>query len=57
MYSVSIEGLPDFIDDIIDRVAKEFGFPKDNIFLQAVDMREGGKIHPHYDASTSGYIC
>jgi len=57
MYSVSIEGLPGFIGDIIDKVAKEFGFPKDNIFLQAVDMREGGKIHPHYDASTSGYIC
>ena len=57
MYSVSSDRLPGFIDDIIDRVAKEFGFSKDNIFLQAVDMREGGKIHPHYDASINGYIC
>lgn len=56
MYSVSSDGLPDFIHDIINRVAERFGFSKDNIYLQAVDMSEGGKIHPHYDASINGYI-
>jgi hypothetical protein len=56
IYNVSNEGVPTFIHTIIDKIAKEFGFSKDNIFLQAVDMREGGKIHPHYDASISGYI-
>lgn len=56
IYNVSNERLPEFIYDIIDRMAKNFGFSKDNIFLQAVDMREGGKIKPHYDASLNGYI-
>jgi len=53
---VSKEELPIFIYDIIERISKEFNFPKDNIFLQAVDMRKGGKINPHYDAAIDGYI-
>ena len=53
---VSQDPLPDFIYDIIDRISKEFNFPKDNIFLQAIDMNKGGKINPHYDASFDGYI-
>jgi hypothetical protein len=53
---VSKEGLPSFIFNIIDRISEEFNFPKDNIFLQAVDMSKGGKINPHYDASIDGYI-
>ena len=53
---VSKELLPDFIYNIIDRITKEFNFPKDNIFLQAVDMNRGGKINPHYDASIDGYV-
>jgi hypothetical protein len=53
---VSKEELPLFIYDIIERISKEFNFPKDNIFLQAVDMKKGGKISPHYDASIDGYI-
>ena len=53
---VSREPLPDFIYNIVDRISKEFNFPKDNIFLQAVDMAKGGKINPHYDAAVDGYI-
>ena len=53
---VSKDELPLFIYDIIERISKEFNFPKDNIFLQAVDMKKGGKISPHYDASIDGYI-
>lgn len=53
---VSKESLPDFIYNIIDRISKEFNYPKDNIFLQAVDMNKGGKINPHYDASIDGYV-
>ena len=53
---VSKDPLPDFIHNIIDKISKEFNFPKDNIFLQAVDMNKGGKINPHYDASIKGYI-
>jgi hypothetical protein len=54
--NVSREPLPDFVYNIIDRISEEFNFPKDNIFLQAVDMSKGGKITPHYDASIDGYI-
>ena len=54
--NVSHDPLPDFIHKIIDRISKEFKFPKDNIFLQAVDMNKGGKINPHYDAAIDGYI-
>ena len=53
---VSNEPLPDFIYNIIDRISKEFNYPKDNVFLQAVDMNKGGKINPHYDASIDGYV-
>ena len=53
---VSKEELPDFIHNIIDRITQEFGFPKNHIFLQAVDMNEGGKINPHYDASVEGHV-
>ena len=53
---VSKEGLPSFIFNIIDRISEEFNFPKDNVFLQAVDMNKGGKINPHYDASIDGYV-
>ena len=53
---VSKEPLPDFIYKIIDRISEKFNFPKNNIFLQAVDMNKGGKINPHYDASIDGYI-
>jgi hypothetical protein len=54
--NVSKEGLPSFIFNIIDRISEEFNFPKDNVFLQAVDMNKGGKINPHYDASIDGYV-
>ena len=53
---VSKEGLPSFIFNIIDKISEEFNFPKDNVFLQAVDMNKGGKINPHYDASIDGYV-
>jgi len=53
---VSKDILPSFIYKIIDRISEEFNYPKDNIFIQAVDMNKGGKIQPHYDASIDGYI-
>jgi hypothetical protein len=53
---VSNETLPEFIYKIIDRISDEFNFPKDNVFLQSVDMNKGGKINPHYDASIDGYV-
>ena len=53
---VSFEKIPDIITSLINRISCEFNFPKDNIFLQAVNMYKGGKIEAHYDASVNGYI-
>jgi hypothetical protein len=53
---VRLEKLPDFIYALLDRIAEDFDFSKENVFLQAVDMRKGGKIFPHYDAAVAGYI-
>ncbi len=53
---VSNDQLPDFIHAVIDRISNELNLPKENIFLQAVDMNKGGKINPHYDASIDGYV-
>ena len=53
---VSKEPLPEFIYKLIDKISETFKFPKDNIFLQAVDMKKGGKINPHYDASIDGCV-
>jgi len=48
--------LPNVIYDIIDRIAEFKHISKDNIYLQVVDMKKGGKITPHYDAALNGYI-
>lgn len=53
---VSTDKLPDFIYNIIYKISELMNFPKEHIFLQAVDMNKGGKINPHYDASIDGYI-
>jgi hypothetical protein len=53
---VSNDILPDFIHNIFDRISIEFNLPKNNIYLQAVDMNKGGKINAHYDAAIDGYI-
>jgi len=56
VHKVEKDGVPEFIQILIDRVANLLNLPKDNTFIQAVDMRQGGKINPHYDASINGYI-
>jgi len=48
--------VPIFIKEIINRVSNALDLPNNNIFMQAVDMRQGGKINPHYDAAIDGYI-
>lgn len=53
---VSYEEVPQLIHSIIDRLSVYLKIPKDNVFLQAIDMGRGGKISPHYDASITGYI-
>lgn len=53
---VSSDDLPEFIHILINRISEKFNFPKENVFLQAVDMRKGGKINPHYDAAIDGYV-
>lgn len=53
---VSKETIPDFIINIQSRIAKDFNFPLDNIFFQAVDMPSSSSIGAHYDASLKGFI-
>jgi len=48
--------LPVVINNLIDRISLFVGLPKENVFLQAVDMHSGGTIRPHYDISVEGYI-
>ena len=48
--------LPEVINNLIDRISLFVGLPKENAFLQAVDMHSGGTIRPHYDISVEGYI-
>lgn len=48
--------VPNFIRDIISRISKEIDLPTDHVFLQAVDMKQGGHITPHYDAAIDGYV-
>lgn len=52
----SSEPLPALINSLVDRISEEFGFSREHVFLQAVDMNKGGRIEPHYDASVEGYI-
>lgn len=54
--NVSYDVLPEFIHNLINRISESFNFPKDNVFLQSVDMGSGGKIKKHYDVSVDGYI-
>lgn len=41
---------------LIDMITKEINIPKKNIFLQIIDMKQGGTIIPHYDFTLEGYI-
>jgi hypothetical protein len=54
--NASSDCIPEFIQNIIVRVSNQFNLPLENVFLQAVDMKKGGKIDPHYDAALDGYI-
>jgi len=53
---VSNDTLPKYIIDLIDNIANILHLPTDHVFLQAVNMNNGGKIKAHYDPSISGYI-
>lgn len=52
----SDEYIPELVYDLISRIAYTLNLPTNNVFFQAVDMKKGGKINPHYDASVDGYI-
>lgn len=50
------EELPQIFNTLIDRITETVNIPQSNIFLQIVDMNEGGTIGGHYDAASDGYI-
>lgn len=50
------ETLPPIFNTLIDRITEKANIPQSNIFLQIVDMNEGGTIGGHYDAASDGYV-
>lgn len=48
--------LPTFIDDLIYKICDTINIPKENMFMQIINMHKGGKINPHYDAALDGYV-
>lgn len=54
--STNTTELPEFIISILNRISETIEIPLENMFLQVIDMKRGGKIKPHYDASYDGYI-
>ena len=53
---VMSNNLPHVFTELVDRISEVMDFPKDQVFLQIVDMNTGGTISKHYDASFSGFI-
>lgn len=53
---VRYEPVPECIWKVLGKIMLTLGLNQEHIFLQAVDMQEGGKIDPHYDAAVDGYI-
>jgi hypothetical protein len=53
---VMSEDVPQFITELVDRVAKSAGIPAKNVFMQVVDTNKGGKIKAHYDIGINGFI-
>jgi hypothetical protein len=51
-----IDSLDPFFIEIGNRISEVIDLPKDNIFLQIIDMDKGGVIKPHYDVGYDGYI-
>jgi hypothetical protein len=48
--------LPQIFHDLIERISILMNIPTDRVFLQIVDMNEGGIIGKHYDATFDGLI-
>lgn len=48
--------LPQIFIDLINRISDTISIPKNNVFLQILDMEKGGKINPHYDTAINGYV-
>jgi len=50
------EDLPIVFTEIIKQISAKMHLSTDNVFLQIVDMNEGGTVGKHYDASFEGFI-
>lgn len=48
--------LPQIFHNLIERISILMNIPTDQVFLQIVDMNEGGIIGKHYDATFDGLI-
>lgn len=48
--------LPEIFTDLLNRISAVNQISKDNVFLQILNQKSGGLIHPHYDSAADGYI-
>ena len=50
------EKIPDIIYDIVNRISLEIKAPQNKVFFQVINMKKGGKVKPHYDATVDGFV-
>lgn len=48
--------LPDVIAYLMFRISDIFEISNNDVFLQIINQKRGGLIHPHYDSAVDGYI-
>lgn len=48
--------LPKVFYDTLDKIATSLRISKEHVFLQIIEMQDGGIVSPHYDSTVDGYI-
>jgi hypothetical protein len=51
-----IESIPPIFHEISNRISKTLSIDKNHVFFQYIFLGPNGKVYPHYDAGTPGYI-
>jgi hypothetical protein len=52
----TIQETPEILIKIQNKIADVVDISTDNVFVQLIEMNEGGRILPHYDSSVEGYV-
>ena len=54
--STCVTSVPELFYNIKDRISDEVKINKENVFFQFLQLKSGGAVPMHYDASAPGYI-